>query len=166
MRGFGASDPDARRARALVAPRGERATTYAVTVTGELVVTTSEALHVGELRLPWDRIAKATWDDDEVALTVVGSPAPGEPSRTVVLPFEAPGRLVEMVRLQVTSNIVVSQRIDSATFGGAWITARRVPGGDEVRWAVVFDPGRDPRDPALRAWADAHVAALKASTGV
>lgn len=109
---------------------------------------------------------RASWDPDERVLTVVATPTPGRPPVTTAFEVEDATRLLEMIRIQVTSNILVSQRIEGTGIGGAWVTARRVPGADEVRWSVVFDPGLDPRDPRLRAWADVHVAELRRSTGV
>jgi len=40
-----------------------------------------------------------------------------------------------------------------------------VPGVDALLWQVVWLEGTDPADPALRAQADAHVAALRGSLG-
>jgi len=146
--------------------KGERVSAVARAATGERIVTTNLAIYLGDARWPWDRITKAVWDAGERTLTVIGSASPDEAARTLVVRLDDATRLLEVVRSEVTSNVVVAQRIESPGFGGAWVTARRVPGADELRWSVVFDPGRDPRDPELRAWADRNVAEIRASTGV
>lgn len=152
--------------RARAADHGERAEAAATTDGGVRVVVTDRALHVGAVRVPWERVARATWDDEEGALVVVGSPGPAEPAQRLVLRLTDAPRLLETVRVAVTSTVVVSRRLESPVHGGAWATARRAPGDDEVRWVVVFDPGHDPTDPARRAWADAVLAELRGSLGV
>lgn len=144
----------------------ERAGAAATTTDGVRVVATDQALHAGAVRLPWSRVAKASWDDEERALVVVGSPAPREPAVRLVLGLTAADRLLETVRVAVTSTIVVSQRIESHQHGGAWATARRESQSGEVHWVVLFDPGLDPTDPARQAWADAVLAELRSSLGV
>ena len=165
MRFFGDRPTDAG-ARAFARSRGERALASTTARDGVALVATEQAIHVGDRRFPWDRVARATWDSDEGVLTLVGGADPTGTVQTLQIGLDASTRFLEVVRLEVTSNIVVSQRIESAGFGGAWVTARRVPGEVDLRWSVVFDPGRDPRDPALRAWADENVAVIRRSTGV
>jgi hypothetical protein len=156
-------------ARALAATVGERAVASAPIRDGGLVVVTDRSLLVDAggdevIRFPWDRVVKATWNDG--LGVVVGSTAPGEPTRTLELAIDEPGRVPDLVRSAVTTNILVAERITSDELGGAWVTARRVPGADEVRWTVTFDDGVDATDPERRRWADAHVLALQVSTGV
>ncbi len=50
--------------------------------------------------------------------------------------------------------------------GWAMLNARRSPATGEVRWAVVFDPALDPRDPGWRAAADAALVDLRGQLGV
>jgi len=50
--------------------------------------------------------------------------------------------------------------------GWAMLNARRSPATGEVRWAVVFDPALDPRDPGWRAAADAALVELRGQLGV
>ena len=187
MKLFGSRGADAAHreaAKQVAGAVGERALAWAATDDGALLVATDRALHVGEERLPWDRVAKAGWDSDEGVLTVVASSGPGERSRSRRLAVGDATRLLQVVRSMVTSNLVVSERIASPEWGGAWVTARRDPDADlrgrrdaelapglapevgGLRWTVVFDPGLDPTDPGRRAWADENVAAIRRSTGV
>jgi len=134
---------------------------------GTLLVATDRALHLGGLRLPWDRVARATWDADDRVLLVVASAAAGERTGAHRVEVDDGRRLLEAVRTMVTSSVVVSERVEQRGGGAAaWVTARRDPDADELRWTVVFDPGLDPRDPSLRAWADEQVAAIRRVTGV
>jgi hypothetical protein len=76
------------------------------------------------------------------------------------------GTIAGVVRERVNASIVVQDRITLSGRAGARVVARRVPGSTDLRWSVVFDPGLDPGDPALRAAADAALAELRASLGV
>jgi hypothetical protein len=160
-------DPVFAAAREFAKARGERATAVATARDGRMLVTTDRAFYVGEdLRWPWDRVVRAGWDADETVLSVLGSPSPEVPAQTVEIPMEESLRLLDTLRSEVTSNLVASRRIEDPVHGGAWVTARHVTGSDEIRWTVVFDAGRDPRDPARRAWADDQVAEIRGSTGI
>jgi hypothetical protein len=114
------------------------------------------------LRIPWDRVVRARWTDG--ALEVIGSGGADQPARRMIFDVGEDGLLAEAVRSLVTSAVAWSQRIgeDGA---GAWVVARRDRVG-EVAWSVVFDAGLDPRDPALRGWADGEVDRIRTQTGL
>lgn len=115
------------------------------------------------LRLPWDLVTKATFSDAAV-LVVEGRPEPGARDRAWRVLLSDPGTLPTVVYERVTSSVVVSERIELRGELGARIVARRV--GDGLRWTVTFDAGLDPKDPALRAEADAALAELRSTLGV
>jgi hypothetical protein len=174
-------------ARAVV-ESGDRVIAWARDHTGRVLVLAVAAAYLpigalGEVRrVPYSDIANVTWADPELEVVIEG--------RTEHARFELdePGDLPPVLRERVTSSIVISARVDlgegpdrgrvrvggsaEVTGGvpGARITARRSPSTDDgemaVIWHVVFDPGLDPADPALRAVADAAIIELKATTGL
>jgi hypothetical protein len=136
---------------------------WAVATPSALVVAEVERGDADPLRIPWDRVLKATWTDG--ALEVVGV-ADGTPSTArYVLAIDEDGLLAESVRTLVTGAIVWSQRIDEGPDRRAWFAARRDAAGS-ITWAVTFDAGLDATDPDLRAWADGHLRGIREATGL
>jgi len=121
-----------------------------------------------QIRLPWDRVIKATWEEPLSALTV--QPTPGGANRLLQLRIDDPGNLPATIRERVLASIVVSQHVALEGDAGARIVARRdfdaAQGEPAVRWAVLFDAGLDPNDPVVRAGADAALADLRGSLGL
>lgn len=149
-----------------VLPPGERVLAWGRELGGRPVVASAEALYVpdaegGHTRLPFGRIAKATWSDPLLEVVLV-SPQ----RRRFALDLSEAGELPPTVRERVMSTIVVSERVAIDERRGALVTARRVPGQEALAWSVVFDAGLDPDDPELRARADAAITALRAVTGL
>jgi hypothetical protein len=116
-------------------------------------------------RVPWDLVLRAQWDEDGLDLTAQTGPG-GRPVVVHVPVTGDIGTIAGVVRERVNASIVVQDRITLSGRAGARVVARRVPGSTDLRWSVVFDPGLDPGDPALRAAADAALAELRASLGV
>jgi hypothetical protein len=129
-------------------------------------VATDRALYVQALeeRIPWDRIAKATWDDPHLDLVVVDDEDRPRPS--VAVRVEDARDLPAAVHDRVTASVVVSERMDLGGGAKALMVARRGSDGDDVRWSVVFDSGVDATDPAVRAAADDALARLRESLGI
>ncbi len=152
--------------RELPAP-GERVIAWGRAGGGEPVVVTATALYLpagnGRAdRLPFERIASASWVDPVLEIHTVG-PA----RRRHAVRLAEPGRVPPAVRERVTASIVVTEHVTLGPGAGARITARRGPSGeDPATWNVVFDPGLDPSDPALRAAADAAIERLREATGL
>ena len=116
-------------------------------------------------RVAWDLVLHAAWEPGRLALRV--QEAPGAPSVALSLPVpEDLGSVPEVVAERVKASIVVSTHVELHGEQGARIVARRTPGSTDLRWSVVFDPGLDPADPALRARADAELERLRASLGI
>ena len=144
--------------------RGEHVLARAATRDGSYVVATDRALYLpgaGEfVRLAWERVEQAAWQDGW--LHVRENAGAGEHH----VRLTDPGSVPETVQERVTATIVVNH---PATLpGGARIriVGRRPPGGDAVRWTVVFAAGLDPADPELRAEAAKVLAGLRDQTGL
>jgi hypothetical protein len=165
--------------RALLSEPGERVLAWAPGAGGVPVVASTHALYVpsadassdaaagtvaSHVRLPYEQVASATWDEPRLDVVTVGPRR-----RRFEIALDEPGLVPQTVRDRVTASIVVSEHVALVGTLGARVTARRPPaagGPDEPGWNVVFDPGLDPADPALRAAADAAIARLREVTGL
>jgi hypothetical protein len=154
---------------ALGIPSGEKVVAWGSSkggASGEIAVSaaTDRALYLqsrGE-RLPWDRISKASWDEPILELVV----AEAGVSRIVRERIDQSADLPAAVHDRVTASVVVSERVDLGGGAGALMVARRASDVDDIRWTVVFDPGLDPNDPALRAAADEALSRLRSALGI
>jgi hypothetical protein len=130
-----------------------------------IAVATDAALYLQapQDRIPWDRIAKAVWQEPELAVTAVDES--GRMVPTIVIRLDEPRDLPAAVHDRVTASVVVSERVDLGDERKAMMVARRSADG-QIRWTVVFDAGMDPRDPELRAAADEALARLRSALGI
>lgn len=125
----------------------ERVLADARTRGGEVVLATDLGLWVGDRRVPWHLVSKATWANG--ALTLVEATVSARHGAVVVLadaapvrlPLPDPGRVPETVHRRVTAVITTRQHHDLPS-GGAWFVQRRTPDGIELH--VRPDPGTDP----------------------
>jgi hypothetical protein len=142
--------------------RGEHILAHAATRDGSYVVATDRALHLPDgVRLPWERVEQAAWRDGWLHVwTTADEPAEHHHRLTV------PGSVPETVQERVTATIAVNHQATLPGGGHVRIVGRRPPGGDAVRWTLVFDAGLDPDDPELRAQAGGLLAALRRQTGL
>ena len=114
-------------------------------------------------RIPWERVAAATWADD--VLEAVELLADGRPAAHRLHLLE-PGRLPEVVRERVQASIVVSVHVPLTGSAGVRISARRRPGSSDVSWMVLLDRGLDPADPLLQARTREALDELRSQTGL
>lgn len=150
---------------------GEKIVAWGAAAPGDVTQTvvaaaTDRALYLqstGE-RLPWDTIAKASWE--EPVLELVVSDDASQPPRLVVVELDDARDLPAAIHDRVTASVVVSERVDLGGGAGALMVARRASDTDAIRWTVVFDRGLDPADPALRASADEALARLRDALGI
>lgn len=134
---------------------------------GSEVVGTDRALHLGVATvLAWHQVDRARWARDDHTLEVVTLPTGAAPAQTYRVQIPEPGRLPELVRERVTSNILVSERVVLAGRVGARIVARRMPGAEGVRWSVIYDQDDAPVDPDVPAAARDAIASLRSRLGV
>ena len=112
------------------------------------VVATHLGLWLGQRRVGWHLVSKATWDGR--ALSVVEAEEVGSAGGAVLLrdhpprryPLAEPGRLPEVVHERVTGSIRTRHHRDLPG-GGAWFVQRKVPGQDGVVLQVRPDEGAD-----------------------
>lgn len=146
---------------------GEPVLASAVAASGETLVGTRDALHVGDRRIPWEEVEAADWDRDESVLRVSEVGSWGETRVEHALVLEEPGRMLELIRERVTASVVLQRHVPVEGRRGLRVIARRAPRGDRpIAWFFEYDEGVDPGDPAVRSAANAALASLRAEVGV
>lgn len=161
----------------LTLERGERILVAALLTGGGHAVATDRALLIaapggGVRRLPWHLLTSATWDADTGTISVeeVGDQEDDPGARRHHLRPAGASLLPETVRERVTSSIVVSRHVPLVGQAGVRIVGRRHPGPPTPRetailsWQLLFDPGVDPADGAVRARAEQALEELRRST--
>ena len=136
---------------------------------GSVAVCTDRAIHFPvERRVPWDLVVRGAWSEEFLDLVVQSEP--GGRHEQVRLRFAEPGQVPAVVRERVEWTVVVSHQAalvhPDGRSGSAMLNARRSPETGDVRWAVVFDPAIDARDPGWRSAADAVLSDLRDQLGV
>lgn len=150
--------------RALPLEPGERRLAWGLTADGEPIVATDRALHLpGEPALVWTQIERVSWRVPVLEVLQVALVEGTGRRWTLQVADEA--QLTEVVRSQVIASVGWSNHVRLRPAGGARIVGRRRPGRDDLDWQVVFDPGTDPHDPALRAQAEGAVADARRTLG-
>ncbi len=151
---------------------GERVLASVRQVSGALVIATDRGAYHQDApgaghawsRLGWEDIDQVLWDDELRALTLTRTPR-GEPSRVVLrLPRSYP--LVEVARERVTATTLARAPVLSGGRVCGWLTARRPPGSDRVRWVLALQDATAVGDPALQSRVAGAIAALEADLGL
>ncbi|HEY7104484.1 MAG TPA: hypothetical protein VH573_22830 [Mycobacteriales bacterium] len=153
----------------------ERVVSWAPTPSGAVVATPLGLWLPGVPdRLPWHLIDKATWRSDTLTLISAVDAGDGvlveQPPRAVRL--EQPRDIPETVRARIEKAIAFTRHHPLPGSEGAGVrrgvrvVGRRIPGQDGISWQLVFDPGVDRDDPAVRAAASAYVDQARAELGV
>ena len=106
---------------------GERPLATSTTTDGVAVAGTRDALHIGDLRIPWEVVEKADWDADTSTLTVTEVGSWGEVRPVHQLVVTDPGRLLELVRERVTASVVLQRYVPIQGRRGLFVIARRAP---------------------------------------
>jgi hypothetical protein len=150
--------------------RGDRVLASAAADDGSWLLGTRDALVVVQpadtLSIPWEQVESADWDKDGERLRVVQVADFGavQPVHTFTVP--QPGSLLAMVRERVTASVLLQRRVLLGGGKGVLVVARRSPRGRrEVTWALEFDAGVNPADPAVRQAADAALRSVQDELG-
>jgi len=160
MRGVRRARPDVPLAR------GESLLAWAEAVDGTVVAGSRDALYLGGLRLPWERVEAADWDRDEDRLRVSEVGSWGEERVEHAFTFEEPARLLELVRERVTASVVLQRHVPVDGRRGLRVIARRAPRGHQpIAWFYEYDEGVDPQDPLVREAAQAALRTAREELG-
>ena len=135
-----------------------------------LVVGTREALYVptivGHVRVPWEQVEAADWDQDGDVLRVREVGTWGERRSEYHVAIAEPGRLLELVRERVTATVLLQRHVAIEGSRGVRVIARRAPSGSrEVTWLFEYDEGIDPDDPVVAHAADAALETAREEVG-
>ncbi len=150
---------------------GDRVLTSIRQAGSALVIATDRAVYYQEgpggrswSRLGWEDVDQVLWDDALHALTLTRA-GHGGPLR-VVLRLARHDPLVELARDRVTSTTLARAPVLSGGRVCGWLTARRAPGSDHVRWVLTLRDASVSGDPALRHRVSGAIAALEADLGL
>lgn len=135
-----------------------------------LVVGTRDALYVptsvGHVRVPWEQVESADWDQDGEVLRVREVGTWGERRPEYLLTLTDAGRLLELVRERVTATVLLQRHVPIEGSRGVRVIARRAPSGRrDLTWLFEYDEGIDPEDPFVATAAESALAAAREEVG-
>ena len=135
------------------------------TRSGLVIVPTSSGEPVETLR--WEEIETADWDRDAERLRVVEVGEFGWPKPVHEFTLADPRRLLQLIRERVTASVLLQRRVSlPGSRKGLMVVARRSPHrGGEISWAVEYDVGVDPADPAVEQAAEAALRGAREEVG-
>lgn len=131
---------------------------------------TDRSLHLqkddGWIVLPWQRIERASWDDDTATLTVYAVTDFGLRQPCHECTFTEPGRFLDLLHDRVNSSVLLTRHVPLEGSRGLRVVARRPPVGDgPIEWSCVLDEALDPADPRVVAAVDEGLAKARAELG-
>ncbi len=119
------------------------------------------------IRIPWEEVQAADWDQETATLHVIEVGSWGEQRPDHRFTLDAPGLLLELVRERVTASVVLQRHVPIAGRRGVRVIGRRAPGGHRpVVWIYEYDEGVDPDDPVVQAAAAEALDAARADVEV
>ena len=146
--------------------RGERRVAWALTTAGEPVVATDRGLHLpARGRVGWEEIERATFERPVLTVLELAEVEGTGTRHAVELDLETGTDLPETVRARIGASVAWSSHTRLVPSGGVRIVGRRRAGLDPLDWQLVFDRDTDPRDPAIRAQAEAVLDAARRTVG-
>ena len=151
---------------------GERLLAWAPLVDGTWVAGTRDALYVDGVRVPWEQVQAADWEQDAGRLRVseVGTWGEPRPLHVLAVPDTAAkdaDRLLQLVRERVTASVLLVRHVPITGKRGVRVVGRRAPSGRApVQWVYEYDAGIDPADPVVQAAAAAALASARSDVGL
>lgn len=150
--------------------RGERVLASAQDTSGRWLVGTDRALHLQQVErwevLPWQRIERASWDDDARRLTVHAVADFGQAQPRHEQTFDGPVRLLDLLHDRINSTVLLTRHVPVEGSRGLRVVARRPPVGDgPVEWSCLLDDSLDPTDPRVRTAVEQGLASARAELG-
>ena len=134
------------------------------------VVGTRDALYVptsvGHVRVPWEQVEAADFDNETETLRVREVGTWGEVRPEYRLVVSDAGRLLDLVRERVTATVLLQRHVAVEGSRGVRVIARRAPSGERaVTWLFEYDEGIDPDDPLVAEASQSVLAAAQDEVG-
>jgi len=117
------------------------------------------------VRLPWESVQAADWDQDEARLTVSEVGEFGRPRASYGFTLENPALLLQLIRERVTASVVIQRGFPVSGKRGFKVIGRRSPDGGPITWMHEYDAGIDPDEPGVAAAAAQALAQARADVG-
>ncbi len=117
------------------------------------------------VRLGWESLQAADWDQETSTLTVAEVGRYGEPRASYVFTLESPTRLLQLVRERVTASVVLQRGYPVEGKKGFKVIGRRSPAGGPISWMFEYDAGIDPESPEVAAAAADALVRARADVG-
>jgi hypothetical protein len=147
--------------------RGEKVLAFAEDGDRWLLGTRLALVLVGEetVRLPWETVQAADWDQDDSRLTVSEVGEFGRPRAAYEFSLANPALLLQLVRERVTASVVLQRGFLIDGKRGFKVIGRRSPDGGPINWMHEYDAGIDPDEPDVAAAAAEALAQARADVG-
>jgi hypothetical protein len=117
------------------------------------------------VRLPWEEIQAADWDQDAETLSVAEVGRYGAERASYLFRLDDPVLLLQLVRERVTASVVLQRGFLVDGKKGFKVIGRRSPNGGPIAWMHEYDAGIDPEDPAVVQAAAEALAQARADAG-
>lgn len=117
------------------------------------------------VRLPWEQVQAADWDNEAEQLVVTEVGEYGRPRASYTFSFDNPAMLLQLTRERVTASVVLQRGFLVTKKAGFKVIGRRAPSGGPIGWMVEYDAGIDPDDPDIGASVDRALTQAMADVG-
>jgi hypothetical protein len=125
-----------------------------------LVLVSEEAV-----RLPWESVQAADWDQDDSTLTISEVGEFGRARASYEFSLVNPALLLQLIRERVTASVVLQRGYLVSGKRGFKVIGRRSPDGGPIAWMHEYDAGIDPAGPGVAAAAEQALAQARADVG-
>lgn len=120
---------------------------------------------VPPVRLGWEKVQAADWDQETSTLSISEVGRFGEARASYVFVLDSPALLLQLIRERVTASVVLQRGYLVEPKKGFKVIGRRSPGGGPISWMVEYDAGIDPEAPEVEAAAADALERARADVG-
>jgi hypothetical protein len=117
------------------------------------------------VRLAWEQVQAADWDQETSSLKVAEVGRFGEPRASYDFKLDNPVVFLQLLRERVTASVVLQRGYLVRPKAGFKVIGRRAPDGGPIAWMHEYDAGIDPEDPEVVAAAADALARARADVG-
>lgn len=117
------------------------------------------------VRLGWEEVQAADWDQDTSTLSVSEVGRYGAARASYTFGLDEPALLLQLIRERVTASVVLQRGYLTEGKKGFKVIGRRSPDGGPIAWMFEYDAGIDPADPEVEAAAADALARAQQDVG-